>query len=234
MTTNRSDTGLGPTLQRYADQAWRDVLSVYYANTPTWRWLKSGTLVFFGLFLWSGSGLLLSYRPDWTPLTYTMAYGFVLIVWGPLTHFLVVPGVIRLRRTAQHPLVRKLARHGSKLNLSVFLVIVVVFGAVTPGVMMLDFAGALETGGATNTISADVNCDTAAEPVSCTVEVDGEVASVVVTSGGETLRTFTAPPYSFELQREELTETDIGRQFVVELRDEDGNTLRRFVQTVPA
>jgi hypothetical protein len=69
----------------YARQGWRDLLSVYYANTAVWRWLKSGTLVFFGFFLWAGSTVLQSVT-GWTFLNYTMAYGFLLLAWGPFTH----------------------------------------------------------------------------------------------------------------------------------------------------
>jgi hypothetical protein len=59
--------------------AWRDLKSVYYANSTIWKLLKSATLVFFGFFLWAGSNLLLSYQPGWGFLYYIMAYGFVLL-----------------------------------------------------------------------------------------------------------------------------------------------------------
>jgi hypothetical protein len=76
--------------RRILRQAWADLLSVYYANTPVWRWLKSGGLVLFGLAVWSGANVLYSYVPEWEGLTYVMAYGFLVIIWGLLTHFLVV------------------------------------------------------------------------------------------------------------------------------------------------
>lgn len=78
--------------------AWRSLKSVYYANTVSWRVLKSGALVFFGFFLWSSSNLLLSYRPGWTFLRYPMAYGFILIPYGPVHHFVVILLALRLRR----------------------------------------------------------------------------------------------------------------------------------------
>ncbi|WP_380676319.1 hypothetical protein [Salinigranum sp. GCM10025319] len=212
-------------------QGWRDLLSVYYANTPIWRWMKSGALVLLGLFLWTGANVLHSYRPDWDPLRYVMAYGFVLLAWGPLTHFVVVPLTIRFRRTAERPFVRSLARHASKLNFSTFLLVVVVVGTLAPGVMLLDFSPGTDTGG--STVTADVTCDAGESVVSCRVDVTGEVDHVAVTAGGEVIRTLDDPPYAFEVERSELAETGVGHQFVVELRDADGNTLRRFVQTVP-
>lgn len=219
-------------LRALLGRAWRDVRSVYYANTPAWRWLKSGALVFFGLFCWSAAGLLHSYRPGWDWLTYAMAYGFLVIVWGPLTHFVVVPASIRLRRTADRPGLRTLARHASKLNLSVFLALVVVLGTVTPGVMLLDFRGALGDGGGSD-VSAEIDCTAADDLVRCRVTTEGEVDHVVVTSGGERLRTVEEPPYAFELDRDELATVAGTEQFVVELRDADGDTLRRFVRTAP-
>jgi hypothetical protein len=212
-------------------RGWRDLLSVYYANTPIWRWIKSGALVFLGLFLWTGANVLHSYRPDWGLLRYVMAYGFVLLAWGPLTHFVVVPLVIRFRRTAERPAVRTLTRHASKLNFSTFLLVVVVVGTLAPGVMLLEFSPGVDTGG--STVTADVTCDAGESVVSCRVDVTGEVDHVAVTAGGDVIRTLDQPPYVFEVDRSELAETGVGHQFVVELRDTDGNTLRRFVQTVP-
>jgi hypothetical protein len=212
-------------------RGWRDLLSVYYANTLIWRWMKSGVLVFLGLFLWTGANVLHSYRPDWDLLRYVMAYGFVLVAWGPLTHFVVVPLVIRLRRTAEQPAVRTLARHASKLNFSTFLLAVVVVGTLAPGVMLLEFSPGAGTGD--GIVTADVTCDAGESAVSCRVDVTGEIDHVTVTAGGEEIRTLAEPPYAFEVERLELAETGVGYQFVVELRDADGNTLRRFVQTVP-
>jgi hypothetical protein len=212
-------------------RGWRELLSVYYANTPIWRWIKSGALVFLGLFLWTGANVLHSYRPDWDLLRYVMAYGFVLVAWGPLTHFVVVPLVIRLRRTAERPVVRTLARHASKLNFSTFLLVVVVVGALAPGVMLLEFSPGAGTDG--GTVTADVACDAGESVVSCQVDVTGEVDHVAVTAGGEEIRTLDEPPYTFTVERSELADTGVGHQFVVELRDADGHTLRRFVQTAP-
>lgn len=232
ISTEQSSTPL-QSLRALVVQAWRDFLSVYYANTPIWRWIKSGALLFMGLFLWTGGNVLYSYRPDWGALRYVMAYGFVLVAWGPLTHFVVVPLAIRLRRTAEQPWVRRLARQASKLNFSIFLVVVVVIGALAPGVMLLEFSPGTD-GSAGGSVTAEVACETAGDPITCRVEVtEGEVDRVTVTTGGETIRTADRPPYRFELERSELADSGVGKQFVVELLDAEGNTVRRFVRTVP-
>jgi hypothetical protein len=45
-------------LVRSLRDAWRTMRSIYYANSLSWRFLKSGALVFFGFFLWSASNIL--------------------------------------------------------------------------------------------------------------------------------------------------------------------------------
>jgi hypothetical protein len=231
MTDSGFHTDATTGARRILGQAWRDLLSVYYANTPVWRWLKSGGLVLLGLAVWSGANVLHSYVPEWDFLTYVMAYGFLVIIWGPLTHFLVVPGIIRLRRTADGGLERSIARHGSKLNLSVFVVLVVVLGTLTPGVMMLEFSGTLGDSGSGD-VTADLVCDPGEETVTCRLEEPSGFDHVVVTSGDRRLERIEEPPYEFTVQRDELAETRNGAEFVVELKAEDGTTLRRFVRTV--
>lgn len=211
-------------------QAWRDLLSVYYANTLVWRWLKSGALVFLGLFLWMGGNVLLAYWIDATALRYAIAYGFVLIAWGPLTHLLVVPTVIRLRRTAENPTVRRIVRHGSKINFTTFLVIVAVVGTVGPGVMLLDFSSGFGGGG--GDVTADLVCETDGDPVSCELETATGVDHVVLLgAGGEEIDRSGEPPYAVSAPRDSLSDGPSGPQFVIELRDSNGETLRRFVRT---
>lgn len=217
----------------YAGQAWRDLLSVYYANTLTWRWLKSGALVFMAFFLWTGSSVLLSVKPDWTPLYYTMAYGFVLLVWGPLTHLVVVPLTIRLRRTAQHPITQTFARNSGKINLSIFFVFVVIFGTLTPGIMLLNFSPTDDGGAGEIEASGDVVCEFES-PISCRVENAQGIDHVVVTSGGEVIATDDDPPFEVEFERADIGDTRTGLQFRVEFRNENDETVRQFVRTVPA
>jgi len=211
-------------------QAWRDLLSVYYANTPVWRWLKSGSLVFPGLFLWMSGNVLLAYWTDSVTVRYALAYGFVLILWGPLTHLLVVPAVIRLRRTAENPTVRRIVRHGSKINFATFLVIVAVVGTLAPGVMLLDFSSGFGTDG--GDVTAELVCQTDSDPITCELETAAGVDHVVLLAGGEEIDRNDEPPYAVSAPRDSLSEGPSGSQFVIELRGPDGDTLRRFVRTV--
>lgn len=218
------------TVRWYLGQMWRDLLSVYYANTPIWRWLKSGALIFLGFFVWTSGAVLLSVRPEWELLHYVMAYGFLLLFWGPFTHFVVVPLSIRLRRTAEHPLSRTFSRHAGKINLTIFFTLVLVLGTVTPGIMMFEFAP-LPGDGETQ-VRGDLVCDVDDELVSCHVEGAQGIDHVVVTSGGEVIATAEEPPFAFELHRDDIEETRTGKEFTVEYRDEDGETLRRHVRPV--
>lgn len=224
--------GVTASIGGLAKQAWRDLLSIYYANTPVWRWLKSAALLFLGFFAWTGGAVVLSVKPEWTFLHYLMAYGFLLIVWGPFTHFVVVPLAIRLRRTAEHPVTRTFSRNSGKINLAIFFTIVIAFGITTPGIMMLEFgfAGLGETG---DDVSGDLSCEVGDELISCQIENPDGFDRVVVSSGGETVLTVDEPPYEFEFEREDLVDTRTGKEYRVELQDEDGESLRRFVRTVP-
>lgn len=211
-------------------QAWKDLLSVYYANTPIWRILKTGALLFLGFFLWLGGNVLFAYWPDVTALQYVMAYGFVLLLWGPLTHLVVVPMVIRFRRTAQHPAIRTFQSHASKLNFSLFLLIVLVVGMLVPGAMVLEFQSGFVDD--ESTVDAKVECETGADTVSCHLPQSTGVDHVVLLSGGEKLDRADEPPYRVTAQRDVLAAGATGKQYVVELRGENGETLRRFVRTV--
>jgi hypothetical protein len=210
---------------------WRDLLSVYYANTPAWRWLKSGALLFLGFFVWMGGSVLLSVKPEWTFLHYAMAYGFLVIAWGPFTHLVVVPVTIRLRRTAEHPAARVFARNSGKINLAIFFALIVVFGTITPGIMLLEFSPTAGGNG-----DADVRGEVACEfgdVITCNVENPSGIDHVVATSGGEVIARAEQPPYELEMNRDELVETRTGKEFRIEFRDENGETIRRFVRTAP-
>jgi len=130
--------------------AWRTMRSIYYANSLSWRFLKSGALVFLGFFLWSASNLLLSYQPAWTWLHYPMSYGFLLILYGPVHHFLVIPLAIRWRRGTSDTGTR-IGRRLPTAGLALFLVAVVVLGTAPTAPVVFDFQSSLA--GA----SADIN-----------------------------------------------------------------------------
>lgn len=224
-----ADTTASPLsfLRRVLGQAWRDLLSVYYANTPIWRLFKSVGLLFFGFFCWTASNLLFSYGIEWTILEYVRAYGFVLILWGPLTHAVIVPLVIRLRRTADDGLVRTIARHGSKINLSIFLTIVLILGTAPISPMMLDFQSSLG-GDSGSDIDPDLACTRADGTVHCHLSESAGVDAVVVTSGDSEVTRVAEPPFEFAFDESDLEAVVGQKEFVVELRDEDGDTLRRY------
>ena len=233
MTDSTPATASISSPRRIVRQAWRDLLSIYYANTPIWRWFKSGGLLVFGFFCWSAASLLLSYRTDWTFLHYVMAYGFVLILWGPLTHFVVVPLAIRLRRTAEHPAARWFSRHASKINLTVFFTIVIVAGAVQFSPMMLDFGGALSSDSGPE-VSADLDCETTDELVTCQLTSAEGVDRIVVTSGDREVTVVDDPASAFEIRIDDLEEVMGQKQYTVELYDEDDNRVGVFRRNVRA
>lgn len=218
-------------LAHLVSRAWRDLLSVYYSNTPMWRVLKSVGLLFFGFFCWAAANLVLSYRPEWTFLWYLAAYGFVLIIYGPLHHAVILPAVIRLRRTADSAVGQFFAKRGSKLSILIFVLIVLVLGTMPIGVMGLDFGTAI-VGDSTPDASADVVCENEGEIVHCTLEEPRGFDHAVVTTGEREIATAEEPPYSFEIRKDELEEVVGQKEFIVELRDAEGDTLRRYRQTV--
>jgi hypothetical protein len=208
---------------------WTGLLSVYYANTPIWRLLKSATLIFLGFFCWSGANLLLSYRADWGFLYYVMAYGVALLLWGPLTHLVIVPTVIRIRRSGRGGPARWFARHGSKANLTVFLLIVLVLGTFPLGVMTFEFQ--VPTGGGDSAdVNPDLQCTRSGDVIHCHLSDSRGIDSVVVSSGGETLQTIEEPPFDFDVNVNDLETVNDDRQFTVELLDENGDTIRRYIR----
>lgn len=217
--------------RRIIRQAWRDFVSIYYANTIVWRWLKSGALLFFGFFCWSGASVLMSYRQDWTFLWYVLSYGFVLIFWGPLTHLVLVPLIIRLRRTANHPIARLFARKGTKINLTVFFVIVLILGTFPVSPMVLDFS-VPDVGGGGQDVDPTLFCSKTDEVIHCHMTNTEGIDHVVITSAGNEIERVDDPPFAFDIQIADLTAVRNQKQFTVEVRDADGDTLRRFVRYV--
>lgn len=209
---------------------WRDARSVYYANTPVWRLLKSGALLFLGLFCWVGSNLILSYRPSWGVVYYAMAYGFALLFWGPFTHLVVVPLVIRLRRGGATGFGGWLARHGSKANLAIFVAIVLVLGTAPVGAMTFDID--LEAGSGASDVNPRLQCTQSGETIHCHLSSSAGIDHVVVSSGGEQLERVADPPFDFDVQVSDTEAARGDRQFTVELRDPDGSLVRRYVQRV--
>lgn len=214
------------TLRWIIGQAWSDLKSVYYANTFVWRWLKSGALVFLGFCLWAGAAVLLSVRPGWTVLYLVMAYGFLLVFWGPLTHFGVVPLVLRLRRTSTNPTVRKIIRHAGKINLTIFFTIVVIFAIVQPGFMLLEFSPPGETGA---DVQGDIVCTGPDEgDITCEVQNAADFDHAVILVGGEVIDRADEPPYHLEFSTDEVDDS----RYLVQLRAEDGSVLQTRSESI--
>jgi len=213
--------------------AWRTTKSVYYANSLSWRFLKSGALVFIGFFLWAGANLLLSYQPGWAWLYYPMAYGFLVLVYGPIHHFVVIPLALRWRRAGG---VRtRLGRRLPVSMLAVFLVAVVVLGTVPAGPMTVDFQSSLEDAGAD--IDPGLLCTKSTDDggetrVHCHLSDADGIDHVAVVSGGEEVTVDRDPPFDFDVHASELTAVTGQKQFQVVLRDAEGNTIRRYSRTL--
>jgi hypothetical protein len=212
--------------------AWRTVKTIYYANTVSWRLLKSGALVFLGFFLWSGSNLLLSYQPPWTWLYYPMAYGFLVILYGPFHHAVVIPLALRWRRSGGSK--TRVGRRLPNAGLAVFLVAVVVLGTFPGGPMVFDFQSTLSDAGAD--IDPDLLCTKSTHEsethVHCHLTTSEGVDHVEVVSGGDRVTVDRDPPFDFDVRASQMDEVTGVKQFQVVLRDENGDTIRRYTRTL--
>ena len=218
--------GLVPTLRWMLRQAWSDMKSVYYANTSIWRWLKSGALLFLGFCVWAGASVVLSIRPGWTWLYFLMAYGFLLVVWGPLTHFILIPLILKTRRTAKHPMVQRLARHAGKINLTIFFILVVLLAIWQPGIMLLEFAPGSSDGA---DVRGTIVCEGPEDAyITCEVENGQGFDHAVVISGGTVIDRADQPPYRMEFHVDEVT----GDRYLVQLRNADGENMRTVSRNV--
>lgn len=220
---------------RVCRNGWNTLHTVYYANSPSWRVLKSGALLFFGFFLWAGANVLLSYRPSWTFLNYPMAYGFVLVVYGPFHHLVVIPLAVRWRRRGDGTRTR-VGRRLPNAGLAVFLSAVVVFGTFPglAGPMAFDFDAALE--GTGTDIDPGLLCTKATSggttEVHCHLTEAEGIDSVTVESGGRQLLVDETPPFDFTVPAPQLEEVVGQKQFQVVLRDADGDPIRRYTRTL--
>jgi hypothetical protein len=212
--------------------AWRTVKSIYYASSVSWRLLKSGALVFLGFFLWSGSNLLLSYQPAWTWLQYPMAYGFVLIGYGPFHHTVVIPLALRWRRSGGSK--TRIGRRLPNASLALFLSVVVVLGTFPAGPMVFDFQSSLADAGAD--INPDLLCTKSTEGsethVHCHLTTSEGIDHVAVESGGERITVDRDPPFDFDVRTSHLDEVTGVKQFQVVLKDGNGDTIRRYTRTL--
>lgn len=228
--TTPSSSSVTTQVRRTVRQTWNTVLTIYYANSPSWRALKSGALFFLGFFVWAGSNILYSYQPTWTFLQYPMAYGFLLIAYGPIHHLVVIPLALRWRRSSGAK--QRIGKRLPNSMLTLFVVAILVLGTFPAGPMTIDFASALEG------TSADINPDLACvkhtgeggAEVHCHFTNANGVSSVEVVSGDTVIARDDKPPFEFTIQESEM-ETVVGKQqFRVVLKDENGNVLRRYTR----
>jgi hypothetical protein len=220
--------------ERAVGSAWKTILTIYYANSISWRLLKAGGLFFFGFFLWAGSNVLLSYLDGVIFLQYTLSYGFVLILYGPFHHLVVIPVYQRLRRDGTH-LSLGGHLHLPNLSLALFLVLVLTLGTFPVGPMMIDFQSSL--GGSAPDIAPELACvkDTAANgttTVHCHLTESQGVDQVVVQSGDKTLAVDGEAPYEFTISGDELQSIAGSKRFRVDLLAEDGTLVRRYTRTL--
>lgn len=215
---------------------WLAYKALYYASTPAWQVLKSGALFMLGVFCWSTGNLLLSYEPSWSWIYYLMAYGFLLIPWGPVTHLLLVPHVTPfLRRRFKHPALRFVARHLSLVNFGIFAVHVVLFGLFPPSHLTFEF-GATPTTQAVADMDPSLTCMRPADAalVSCRVDPADGIGSVQVESAGKQVSLLHHTPFSFEL-REDQVRTVVGRrEFEVLVLAPDGSLIRSYTRSFDA
>lgn len=232
MSERRTDSPVA-FLRTLVTSAWHALLTIYYANSVSWRLLKSGALVFLGLFLWAGSSILLSYSPGWHVLQYSRAYGFVLVGYGPFHHLVVIPVYQRLRRRG-HNLSLGGHLHLPNASLALFLALVVVLGTFPAGPMTIDFASGLDSSGVD--IDPALLCVKGAHAngtdVHCHLSESEGVDRVVVRSGGRTLVVDRNPPFDFTVQADRLERTAGGARFTVDLVAADGSLIRRYTRTL--
>lgn len=214
---------------------WHTILTIYYANSLSWRLLKAGGLFFLGCFVWAGSNILASCFSELTLLEYTTSYGFVLIGYGPVHHIAVIPLYQRLRKQGIH-LTPGGHAHLPNLSLIVFTVLVLSLAVNPLPVMVIDFQSTFDAGG--GDVTTELACvkhtdanDTVG--IHCHLTDETGIAQIDVQSGSTHLLTDDTPPFEFSISSTDLESTMGTKRFRVELTDTDGTLIRRFTRTLP-
>lgn len=213
-------------------QGWAVLKRIYWYNSIAWRVLKSGALVVFGFFFLAGANLLHSFKPNWDFLYLFMSYGFLMIVYGPIHHILIIPISLRLNHYAWG---RKL-KIGKRVPFNMmilFSVAVVVFGVYPLDVMTFRFEA---TASSQPDINPKLTCSKSPERddtvIRCSLRPSEGIDTVRIINAGRRLTTLHSPPFGFSVRESELEEV-VGRKSIeVELRDTEGRLLRRYVRSV--
>jgi len=204
--------------------------TVYSYNSLPWRILKSGALVVFGFFNLMASNLLYSYKPEWNFLYLFMAYGALLIVYGPIHHLIVIPVTLKL---GQFSWARKLKipGRGHQVMLILFFLAVIYLSFFPLNMITFDLS-AVSTGG-TEEVDPQVTCWRSTKQstkINCEVSNEPAIARVDVNHNGETLLTDDSPPFQFTVDETKLEEVVGQKSFYIIPKDKNGQMLRRYVQ----
>lgn len=214
-------------------KGWSILRIVYWYNSLPWRFLKSGGLIVLGFFCLSGGNLVLSYKPHWSFLNYVISYGFLLIVYGPFHHLVVIPLSLRLAHTNPGRTFG-LGKRIPFWTLILFFVATGVFGYWTPNPMLFEFKGTSLS--STPDVNPEISCyrfeERAESVIHCSLPTVESVERVEVENDDKRLLVVEDSPCEFELRVSELTEVVGQRNFHVILRDRNGSMIRRYVRSV--
>lgn len=214
-------------------QGWNVLRTVYWYNSLPWRVLKAGALVLLGLFCLAGSNLLHSFKPSWDWLYYVMSYGFLLIIYGPTHHLVVIPVSLRLSHSDRG----RRWRIGKRVpfwTLIAFFCAVPVLAHYPVDVMTFEFQGL--TGARSADVDPDLACEVRGEQpeatVVCRLTGTEGIDHLDVQNGGRTVETVRDAPFEFSVPVAELQAVVGQKQFQIVLRDENGAMIRRYVRSV--
>ncbi len=211
---------------------WKTMRRIYFANSRSWKLFKSGALFFLGFFLWTGSNILYSVKPGWNFLYYSMAYGFILIFYGPIHHIVVIPLSLKLRKKKKT--LAKIGKFLPRTALFLFITVVIVLGTIPPGVMTINF-GSIEGGPSPIAINPDLVCvksqnNNNTETIHCHLNRGKGIDRILVQSGSKTILVDNTKPFEFTLLSSDLQSITDTKQFQVTLQDEKGNLIRRYTR----
>lgn len=214
-------------------RGWDILRTVYWYNSIPWRVLKSGALVVFGFFFLAGANLLHSYKPDWDFLYLLMSYGFLMIVYGPIHHLIIIPVSLRLNHYSWGRAI-KVGKRVPFWTLMAFCVAVVVFGFYPLDVMTFEFKATAVN--LSHDINPELSCvlRTVEEEriIRCELSPPEGIHSITVENAGRTIVTDEEPPFAFSFPEAKLEKVVGRKNFQVVLRDQYGEMIRRYVRSV--